>query len=64
MAEGTKTLKVMTEQDVLAVVLKALEVVAKRHEQVGRHEINRTDLLAAVAGMKVAGSDAGVQALL
>lgn len=45
----------MSEAEVLNIVLQVLDVVLKKHEDNGRHEINRSDLGAAIAQLKAGG---------
>lgn len=45
----------MSEDEVLNIVLQVLDVVLKKHEENGRHEINRSDLGAAIAQLKAGG---------
>jgi hypothetical protein len=48
----------MSEEEVLNIVIQVLEVVLKKHEENGRHEINRSDLGAAIAQLKAVGLSA------
>ena len=45
----------MTEAEVLEIVLQVFEAVLKKHEENGRHEINRSDLAAAIVQLKGGG---------
>ena len=45
----------MSEEEVLIIVLQVFEAVLKKHEENGRHEINRSDLAAAIAQLKAGG---------
>ena len=44
----------MDKKQVIDIVVEVLEAVIKRHQLSGRHEINRTELAAALADVKAA----------
>jgi len=47
--------KPVTEQRVLEIVTQAFETILKKHEGVGRHELNRSETAAALADLKTLG---------
>ncbi len=49
----------MNEQDVVELIVQVLEKVSKKHELGGRHELNRTDLEAALAEIRAERPAAG-----
>lgn len=49
----------MNEQDVVELIVQVLEKVSKKHEVGGRHELNRTDLEAALAEIRAERPAAG-----
>ena len=51
----------MDKKQVIDIVVEVLEAVIKRHQLSGRHEINRTELAAALADVK---AEAKVDSLL
>ena len=48
----------MSEEEILNLVVQVLEVVLNKHSESGRHELNRTDLAAAIAQLKGSGLSA------
>lgn len=57
----------MSEEEIVELIAKALEVVVAVHADRGRHEINRTDLLAAIVqlrGIGLAAAKPDVRSLL
>jgi hypothetical protein len=45
----------MTEDQVVALVIRVFETVSQRHEVTGRHEFNRIDVQHALEGIRLSG---------
>lgn len=45
----------MSEDEILLIVIKVLEAIAKKTEGAGRHELNLSDVKAVIGELKVLG---------